>query len=164
MVMGGDGGGLVNFTTNPPPNLGISVSATQPSSSTTASKGFAKATCNFTTLIGQGAFGLVYKAQMLTSETIVVKVLATDSKQGAKEFQTELAEAAKAQFSRDYSDHLALVRAYECWKEAEKDAAGYEYCWKNFLSTQSMKAIDALQREFYSSLKEYVLNFNARWM
>ncbi|KAI8013325.1 Calcium/calmodulin-regulated receptor-like kinase 1 [Camellia lanceoleosa] len=47
------------------------------------------ATCNFTTLIGQGAFGPVYKAQMLTGETITVKVLAIDSNQGAKEFQTE---------------------------------------------------------------------------
>ncbi|CAL5432635.1 unnamed protein product [Camellia sinensis] len=55
-----------------------------------------------------------------------------------------LAEAAKAQFSRDYSDNLALVRAYEAWKEAERDVAGYEYCWKNFLFAQSMKTIDAL--------------------
>ncbi|XP_028079133.1 DExH-box ATP-dependent RNA helicase DExH5, mitochondrial-like [Camellia sinensis] len=39
-----------------------------------------------------------------------------------------LAEATKAQFSCDYSDHLALVRAYEGWKEAERDVAGYEYC------------------------------------
>ncbi|KAG7567366.1 Protein kinase domain, partial [Arabidopsis thaliana x Arabidopsis arenosa] len=38
-----------------------------------------KATCNFTTLIGQGAFGPVYKAQMSTSETVAVKVLATYS-------------------------------------------------------------------------------------
>lgn len=49
-----------------------------------------KATYNFTTLIGQGAFGPVYKAEMSTGETVAVKVLATDSKQGAKEFQTEV--------------------------------------------------------------------------
>ncbi|GAB4846230.1 Calcium/calmodulin-regulated receptor-like kinase 1 [Ancistrocladus abbreviatus] len=49
-----------------------------------------KATQNFTTLIGQGAFGPVYKAQMLTGETVAVKVLATDSKQGEREFQTEV--------------------------------------------------------------------------
>lgn len=66
----------------------------------------------------------------------------------------QLAEAAKAQFSCDYSDHLALVRAYEGWKDAERDLAGYEYCWKNFLSAQSMKAIDALRREFYSLLRD----------
>lgn len=66
----------------------------------------------------------------------------------------QLAEAAKAQFSRDYSDHLAIVRAYEGWKDAEVDFAGYEYCWKNFLSVQSMKAIDALRRDFFSLLRD----------
>lgn len=66
----------------------------------------------------------------------------------------QLAEAAKSQFSCNYSDHLALVRAYEGWKDAEIDLAGYEYCWKNFLSAQSMKAIDALRREFFSLLKD----------
>ncbi|KAI3518455.1 hypothetical protein L1887_07226 [Cichorium endivia] len=49
-----------------------------------------KATYNFTSLIGQGAFGPVYKAQMTTGEAVAVKVLATDSKQGEKEFQTEV--------------------------------------------------------------------------
>ncbi|KGN57954.1 calcium/calmodulin-regulated receptor-like kinase 1 [Cucumis sativus] len=49
-----------------------------------------KATSNFTTVIGQGAFGPVYRAQMSSGETVAVKVLATDSKQGEKEFQTEV--------------------------------------------------------------------------
>ena len=31
---------------------------------------------------------------------------------------------------------------------------GYEYCWKNFLSAQSMKAIDSLRKEFFSLLKD----------
>ncbi|GMY18472.1 DExH-box ATP-dependent RNA helicase DExH5, mitochondrial, partial [Fagus crenata] len=66
----------------------------------------------------------------------------------------DLAEAAKSQFSRDYSDHLALVRAYEGWNDAERDLGGYEYCWRNFLSVQSMKAIDSLRKEFVSLLKD----------
>ncbi|KAL1299326.1 hypothetical protein AAHE18_18G101400 [Arachis hypogaea] len=53
-------------------------------------KDLQKATYNFTTLIGQGAFGPVYKAQMCTGETVAVKVLATNSKQGEKEFHTEV--------------------------------------------------------------------------
>ncbi|CAO2828561.1 unnamed protein product [Amaranthus hypochondriacus] len=65
----------------------------------------------------------------------------------------DLAEAAKAQFSHDNSDHMALVRAFDAWKSAEKEYGGYDYCWKNFLSVQSMKAIDSLRREFYALLK-----------
>ncbi|ONK61102.1 uncharacterized protein A4U43_C08F26270 [Asparagus officinalis] len=53
-------------------------------------KDLQKATSNFTTVVGEGAFGPVYKAQMSTGETVAVKVLATDSKQGEKEFQTEV--------------------------------------------------------------------------
>ncbi|KAE8668219.1 poly(A) polymerase-like [Hibiscus syriacus] len=63
-------------------------------------------------------------------------------------------DASKSQFSHDYSDHLALVRAYEGRKEAEIDLAGYGYCWKIFLSAQSMKAIDSLREEFLSLLKD----------
>ncbi|KAJ1441924.1 Serine-threonine/tyrosine-protein kinase, catalytic domain [Sesbania bispinosa] len=55
-----------------------------------AYKDLQKATYNFTTVIGQGAFGPVYKAQMPTGETLAVKVLATNSKQGEKEFHTEV--------------------------------------------------------------------------
>ncbi|XP_004309671.1 PREDICTED: probable leucine-rich repeat receptor-like serine/threonine-protein kinase At5g15730 [Fragaria vesca subsp. vesca] len=49
-----------------------------------------KATCDFTTAIGHGAFGPVYKAQMSTGETFAVKVLASDSRQGQHEFLAEV--------------------------------------------------------------------------
>jgi len=67
----------------------------------------------------------------------------------------QLAESAKAQFAaRDYSDHLALVRAYEGWKDAETQQAGYEYCWRNFLSSQTLKAIESLRKQFLYLLKD----------
>ncbi|XP_023531681.1 DExH-box ATP-dependent RNA helicase DExH5, mitochondrial-like isoform X2 [Cucurbita pepo subsp. pepo] len=66
----------------------------------------------------------------------------------------DAAEAAKSQFSRDHSDHLAIIRAYEGWKEAERNFGGYDFCWKNFLSVQSMKAIDSLRKEFFSLLRD----------
>ncbi|XP_057961478.1 calcium/calmodulin-regulated receptor-like kinase 1 isoform X2 [Malania oleifera] len=53
-------------------------------------KDIQKATYNFTTVIGKGAFGPVYKAQMATGKTVAVKVLATNSRQGEKEFQAEV--------------------------------------------------------------------------
>ncbi|XP_076906034.1 calcium/calmodulin-regulated receptor-like kinase 2 [Bidens hawaiensis] len=49
-----------------------------------------KATNNFTTVLGQGSFGPVYKATMSAGEVVAVKALAAESKQGEKEFQTEV--------------------------------------------------------------------------
>ncbi|XP_022134969.1 DExH-box ATP-dependent RNA helicase DExH3 [Momordica charantia] len=67
----------------------------------------------------------------------------------------DLAESAKAQFAaRDCSDHLALVRAYEGWRDAERQQSGYEYCWRNFLSMQTLRAIDSLRKQFYFLLKD----------
>ncbi|PKI60012.1 hypothetical protein CRG98_019600 [Punica granatum] len=67
----------------------------------------------------------------------------------------DLAESAKAQFARNgYSDHLAIVRAYEGWREAETHMQGHEYCWRNFLSIQTMRGIDSLRKQFYSLLKD----------
>lgn len=53
-------------------------------------KDIQKATQNFTTILGQGAFGPVYKATMPGDEVVAIKVLASNSKQGEKEFQTEV--------------------------------------------------------------------------
>ncbi|KAJ7000749.1 calcium/calmodulin-regulated receptor-like kinase 2 isoform X2 [Populus alba x Populus x berolinensis] len=53
-------------------------------------KDIQKATQKFTTVLGQGSFGPVYKAVMPTGEVLAVKVLASNSKQGGKEFQTEI--------------------------------------------------------------------------
>ncbi|XP_038879207.1 DExH-box ATP-dependent RNA helicase DExH3 [Benincasa hispida] len=67
----------------------------------------------------------------------------------------DLAESAKAQFAaRDCSDHLALVRAYQGWRDAEKQQSGYEYCWRNFLSMQTLRAIDSLRKQFFFLLKD----------
>nr|XP_023873120.1 calcium/calmodulin-regulated receptor-like kinase 2 isoform X2 [Quercus suber] len=52
-------------------------------------KDIQKATQNFTTILGQGSFGPVYKATLNPGE-VAVKVLASNSKQGEREFQTEV--------------------------------------------------------------------------
>ncbi|KAL1554771.1 RNA helicase [Salvia divinorum] len=67
----------------------------------------------------------------------------------------DLAESAKAQFSAcGFSDHLALVRAFDGWKHAEREQSGYEYCWRNFLSMQTLRAIDSLKKQFSYLLKD----------
>lgn len=49
-----------------------------------------RATKGFSMLIGRGAFGPVYKATLPNKSVVAVKVLATHSKQGEKEFQSEI--------------------------------------------------------------------------
>uniref|UniRef100_A0A2P2KUU9 RNA helicase n=5 Tax=Rhizophora mucronata TaxID=61149 RepID=A0A2P2KUU9_RHIMU len=67
----------------------------------------------------------------------------------------DLAGTAKSRFSaKDYSDHMALVRAYEGWKDAEREGSMYEYCWRNFLSAQTLQAIHSLRKQFCSILRD----------
>ncbi|XP_020082069.1 DExH-box ATP-dependent RNA helicase DExH5, mitochondrial-like [Ananas comosus] len=67
----------------------------------------------------------------------------------------DLAGTAKSRFSaKDYSDHMALVRAYEGWKTAEREGSSYEYCWRNFLSAQTLQAIHSLRKQFNFILKD----------
>lgn len=67
----------------------------------------------------------------------------------------DLAGTAKSRFSaKDYSDHMALVRAYEGWKDAEREGSAYEYCWRNFLSPQTLQAIHSLRKQFSYILKD----------
>lgn len=67
----------------------------------------------------------------------------------------DLAGTAKSRFSaKDYSDHMALVRAYEGWKDAEREGSAYEYCWRNFLSSQTLQAIHSVRKQFSFILKD----------
>ena len=67
----------------------------------------------------------------------------------------QLAGTAKSRFSaKDYSDHMALVRAYEGWKDAEREGSAYEYCWRNFLSAQTLQAIHSLRKQFSFILRD----------
>ncbi|KAF6167385.1 hypothetical protein GIB67_020691 [Kingdonia uniflora] len=86
--------------------------------------------------------------------TLNLKKFTHDDKHGR--LYVRLAESAKSQFAgQDYSDHVALERAYEGWKKAEREQhSGYEYCWKNFLSIQTLKAMDSLRKQFLSLLTD----------
>lgn len=67
----------------------------------------------------------------------------------------DLAGTAKSRFSaKDYSDHMALVRAYEGWKDAEREGSAYEFCWRNFLSSQTLHVIHSLRKQFSFILKD----------
>lgn len=49
---------------------------------------------------------------------------------------------------------MALVRAFEGWKDAEREGSAYEYCWRNFLSAQTLQAINSLRKQFHFILKD----------
>ena len=89
-------------------------------------------------------------------ELVLVEVVTLDK---CKSFffyiLVQLAGIAKARFSaKDYSDHMALVRAYEGWKDAEREGSAYEYCWRNFLSAQTLQAIHSIRKQFNFILKD----------
>ncbi|KAK7256054.1 hypothetical protein RIF29_29487 [Crotalaria pallida] len=66
-----------------------------------------------------------------------------------------LAGTAKSRFSaKAYNDHMALVRAYEGWKDAEREGSAYEYCWRNFFSAQTLQAIHSLRKQFSFIVKD----------
>ncbi|KAK4371730.1 hypothetical protein RND71_007114 [Anisodus tanguticus] len=82
-------------------------------------------------------------------------LLPQDKKDVSRKKFAALAGTAKSRFSaKDYSDHMALVRAYEGWKDAEREGSAYEYCWRNFLSAQTLQAIHSLRKQFIFILKD----------
>lgn len=53
-----------------------------------------------------------------------------------------------------YSDHIALIRAYEGWKTALSEQTAYEYCWRHYLSAQTLQAIHSLRNQFHYILQD----------
>ncbi|KAK1279638.1 hypothetical protein QJS04_geneDACA019805 [Acorus gramineus] len=87
-------------------------------------KDLQKATFNFTAKIGQGAFGCVYKAQLLTGETVAVKVLATNS----REFLSEVLLLGRLH-------HKNLVNLVGYCLEKDQHILVYEYMSNGSLSS-----------------------------
>ncbi|KAG0562821.1 hypothetical protein KC19_9G173900 [Ceratodon purpureus] len=67
----------------------------------------------------------------------------------------ELADESRLSFAGgDSSDHIALVRAYEGWQEAMAHGNAGDYCWKNFLSFQTLQGMASLRKQFSSLLMD----------
>ena len=49
---------------------------------------------------------------------------------------------------------MALVRAYEGWKDAEREGSAFEYCQRNFLSAQTLQAMNSLRKQFRFILED----------
>ncbi|PWA37316.1 RNA helicase family protein [Artemisia annua] len=65
------------------------------------------------------------------------------------------ADEAKRSFAGDScSDHIALLKAFEGWKDAKRSGNERSFCWENFLSGQTMKMIGDMRLQFLDLLSD----------
>ncbi|XP_019153740.1 PREDICTED: DExH-box ATP-dependent RNA helicase DExH1 isoform X2 [Ipomoea nil] len=67
----------------------------------------------------------------------------------------EEADAAKRSFAGDScSDHIALLKAYEGWKDAKRQGQERAFCWENFLSPITMQMMSDMRMQFLDLLSD----------
>ncbi|PON63124.1 ATP-dependent RNA helicase DHX [Parasponia andersonii] len=65
----------------------------------------------------------------------------------------EEADAAKRSFAGDScSDHIALLKAFEGWKEAKRKGKERAFCWENFLSPVTLQMMEDMRMQFLDLL------------
>ncbi|KAH7302390.1 hypothetical protein KP509_23G070100 [Ceratopteris richardii] len=52
------------------------------------------------------------------------------------------------------SDHIAYVNAYNAWRQAKVQGNAMDFCWENFLSSQTLEAMHSLRKQFRELIKE----------
>lgn len=82
--------------------------------------------------IGEGGFGPVYKGFLKDGKVAAIKVLSTDSRQGVREFLTEINTISEIK-------HENLVKLYGCCVEGDHRILVYNYLENNSL-TQTLLA------------------------
>ncbi|CAN0847570.1 DExH-box ATP-dependent RNA helicase DExH1 [Linum grandiflorum] len=59
------------------------------------------------------------------------------------------ADAAKRSFAGDScSDHIALVKAFEGYREAKRTRSERSFCWDNFLSPVTLRMMEEMREQF----------------
>jgi len=65
------------------------------------------------------------------------------------------AENARSKFAGETrSDHLALLNAFQGWERAVRHGREKDFCWRNFLSGNTMKMIKDMKQQFSGLLCE----------
>ncbi|XP_022749326.1 cold-responsive protein kinase 1-like [Durio zibethinus] len=82
---------------------------------------------HYSNKIGEGGFGIVYKGTFRDGTMAAIKVLSADSKQGVREFLTEINVIADI-------EHENLVKLYGCCVEGSHRILVYEYLENNSLA------------------------------
>lgn len=52
------------------------------------------------------------------------------------------------------SDHIALLKAFEGWKEAKRNGNGKSFCWENFLSPVTLQMMEDMRMQFLDLLSD----------
>ncbi|XP_015062767.1 DExH-box ATP-dependent RNA helicase DExH1 isoform X3 [Solanum pennellii] len=67
----------------------------------------------------------------------------------------EEADAAKRSFAGDScSDHIALLKAFEGWKDAKRYGKERTFCWENFLSPVTLQMMEDMRNQFIDLLSD----------
>ncbi|KAA3464041.1 ATP-dependent RNA helicase DHX36 isoform X2 [Gossypium australe] len=67
----------------------------------------------------------------------------------------EEADAAKRSFAGDScSDHIALVKAFEGYKDAKRNGRERAFCWENFLSPVTLQMMEDMRIQFIDLLSD----------
>ncbi|CAI0402208.1 unnamed protein product [Linum tenue] len=65
------------------------------------------------------------------------------------------ADAAKRSFAGDScSDHIALVKAFQGYKEAKRTRSDRSFCWDNFLSPVTLRMMEEMREQFRDLLTD----------
>ncbi|TXG58128.1 hypothetical protein EZV62_015957 [Acer yangbiense] len=67
----------------------------------------------------------------------------------------EEADAAKRSFAGDScSDHIALLKAFEGYKDAKRHGRERDFCWENFLSPVTLRMMEDMRNQFLDLLSD----------
>ncbi|KAK9170294.1 hypothetical protein Syun_002434 [Stephania yunnanensis] len=70
----------------------------------------------------------------------------------------EDADAAKRSFAGDscslYSDHIALLKAFDSWMDAKRNGRDRSFCWENFLSPVTLQMMENMRNQFLDLLSD----------
>ncbi|KAA8518450.1 hypothetical protein F0562_015924 [Nyssa sinensis] len=67
----------------------------------------------------------------------------------------EEADAAKKSFAGDScSDHIALLKAFDSWKDAKRYGKERAFCWENFLSPVTLQMMEDMRNQFLDLLSD----------
>lgn len=69
-----------------------------------------------------------------------------------------MVDEIRGNFAEDSrSDHIMLANAYKGWEEATSRGNARQYCWKNYLSQNTLQLLSSMKQQFATLLKD--LNF-----